>query len=278
VSTPLLIAQITDLHIKRRGQLAYGVVDTAGALERCVAALNALRPRPAIVVVSGDLVDTGHPEEYEQLLHLLRPLELPLAVLPGNHDDRTSMRRAFPDQSYAAADGPLDTHLVIGGVDLFLLDSHVPGQPHGGLSESTLAWLEDGLAGEPRRPALLFLHHPPFVAGIWHMDRQNLMNAAALGEVVRRHRRVRMVAAGHVHRSVLTQFAGVPATICPAPNHAVDLDLGRLGEPSFRIEPPGFHLHAWFDDDASGRLVTHLVGIGEFRGPYPFFDAQGHLL
>ena len=38
------IAQISDLHIKPPGQLAYGRVDTAKALERCVAALNAFVP------------------------------------------------------------------------------------------------------------------------------------------------------------------------------------------------------------------------------------------
>jgi 3',5'-cyclic AMP phosphodiesterase CpdA len=38
---PVHIAQISDLHIKPPGSLAYGKVDTAKALERCVAA----RPR-----------------------------------------------------------------------------------------------------------------------------------------------------------------------------------------------------------------------------------------
>lgn len=46
------------LHIKAPGELAYGKVDTAAALTRCVAALNALTPRPDLVVISGDLVDT----------------------------------------------------------------------------------------------------------------------------------------------------------------------------------------------------------------------------
>lgn len=94
--------------------------------------------------------------------------------------------------------------------------------------------------------------------------------------VLRRHKRVRLVAAGHVHRAVTTSFAGVPATICPAPNHAVDLDLAASRPPSFRIEPPAFHLHAWFADE--GRLVTHHVPIGDFDGPHPFFDASGRLL
>jgi 3',5'-cyclic AMP phosphodiesterase CpdA len=108
------------------------------------------------------------------------------------------------------------------------------------------------------------------------MDRQNLLNADALADVIRKHPQVKLVAAGHVHRATFTQFAGVPATICPAPNHAVALDLAELIEPSFAVEPPGFHLHAWFADE--DRLVTHLVPIGSFDGPHPFFDKDGRLL
>ncbi len=275
---PVLIAQISDLHIKRPGERAYGVVDTADALERCIAALNGLRPRPAMVVASGDLVDTGSEEEYRHLQHLLRSLELPLVVLPGNHDSRVRLRRAFPDQPFASQDGAANTLVTVEGLDLVLLDSSVPGQPHGELDRDTLAWLEKTLASEPSAPAVLFLHHPPFQAGIWHMDRQNLLDPGPLARMVERHRRARLVAAGHVHRVVLTEFAGVPATICPAPNHAVDLDLGHAREPSFRIEPPGLHLHAWFAGEKYGRVVTHFVPIGDFAGPHPFFGADGKLL
>ena len=54
-------------------------------------------------------------------------------------------------------------------------------------------------------------------------------------------------------------FAGVATTICPAPNHAVDLDLAQLREPSFKVEPPAFHLHSWFPGEGFGSLVTHQV-------------------
>ena len=48
-SKPVHIAQISDLHIKPPGSLAYGRVDTARALERCVAALTQLDPAPDFV-------------------------------------------------------------------------------------------------------------------------------------------------------------------------------------------------------------------------------------
>src|SRR5207244_1770428 len=105
---PILIAQISDLHIKAPGALAYGRVDTAGALARCVAALNEFRPRPDLVVISGDLADTPTAEEYEHLKRLLAPLELAMTGLPGNHDSRQLMRAAFPDEPYTASSGALN--------------------------------------------------------------------------------------------------------------------------------------------------------------------------
>src|SRR6266498_5930815 len=201
---PVHIAQISDLHIKPPGSLAYGRVDTAKALERCVAALNEFDPAPDFVVISGDLADTPTAEEYQYLKRLLAPLKLPFGGIPGNHDSRELMRAAFPSACYAFVSGPLNQKIGVAGLDLLLLDSSVHRKPHGELDGPTLQWLDGMLASSPDRPALLFLHHPPFKAGIWHMDRQNLLNAADLAPIVRRHPRVQLIATGHVHRATLT--------------------------------------------------------------------------
>ena len=275
---PVRIAQISDLHIKPPGSLAYGRVDTGKALERCVVALNEFQPAPDFVVISGDLADTPTVEEYQYLKRLLAPLKLPFAGIPGNHDSRELMRAAFPSASYAFASGPLNQRIEAGELDLLLLDSSVHGKPHGELESSTLSWLDEALASSSNRPALVFLHHPPFKAGIWHMDRQNLFNVSEFEAVIRRHPHVQLIATGHIHRAALTMFAGVPTTICPAPNHAVDLDLAELRAPSFKVEPPAFHLHTWFPGEGFGTVVTHQVPIGTFDGPHPFFGPDGKLL
>jgi 3',5'-cyclic-AMP phosphodiesterase len=275
---PVLVAQISDLHVKRPGEVAYSHVDTATALSRCIEELNRFRPRPSMVVISGDLVDTPTAEEYDHLRILLASLELPFLAIPGNHDERALMRAALPDQPYAQSNGALNIFSRLGDLDLVLIDSSVPGEPYGELDTTTLTWLEDTLAASKTHPALVFLHHPPFITGIDHMDRQNLRNAHELAAVLLRHERARLLAAGHLHRATLALFAGVPATICPAPNHAVALDLEAKHPPSFKIEPPGFHLHAWFSGPSHGHVVTHFVPIGNFNGPHPFFASDGRLL
>jgi 3',5'-cyclic AMP phosphodiesterase CpdA len=275
---PIIVAQISDLHIKPPGSLAYAKVDTAAALARCVAELNRCTRRPDIVVITGDLADTPRKEEYDHLAALLAPLALPVAALPGNHDDRALLRAAFPRQPYAPSGGALNSVRAIGDLDVVLIDSSVPDASHGELDADTLRWLDATLAASATRPALLFLHHPPFVTGIAHMDVQNLRNAGDLAAVLRRRPRARLVAAGHVHRAILTTFAGIAATICPAPNHAVALDLDARLPPSLRVEPPAFHLHVWFPGEGFGSVVTHHVPIGDFDGPHPFFGADGRQL
>jgi len=275
---PLLIAQISDLHIKPPGELTSGRVDAAADFTRCIAELNRFRPRPDLVVISGDLVDSPLKGSYDHLVRLLPPLEIPFTAIPGNHDDRTLMRAALPDKHYARASGALNSVRALGDLDIVLIDSTVPGEPHGELDAATLTWLDATLGASSTRPALLFLHHPPFITGIEHMDVDNLRNGADLAAILRKHERVQLLAMGHVHRATATTFAGVQATICPAPNHAVALDLDAHMPSAFTIEPKAFHLHAWFPGDGFGNVVTHWVPIGDFPGPYPFFDSAGNFI
>ena len=101
----MLVAQISDTHIKLPGQLAYGRVGTAAMLQRCVADVCGLDPQPDLIVMSGDLVDSGHPGEYAWLKTLIAPLRQPVIVVPGNHDERETMRAAFFGDGYFPAQG-----------------------------------------------------------------------------------------------------------------------------------------------------------------------------
>ena len=171
--------------------------------------------------------------------------QAPFAAIPGNHDRRNPMRKAFPDPTYGAAECPLNATRAVRGLDVVLVDLTIADAPHGELDAETLVWLDRTLAVSATRPALLFLHHPPFDTGIVYTDTMRLRNADALAAVLRRHPRALLVAAGHVHRAAQTVFAGISATICPAGEQAVTLAFEPRWPEVFQIEPPAFHLHAW---------------------------------
>src|SRR5262245_9072071 len=101
----MIIAQISDMHIRAPGQLAYRRVDTAAFLARAVDHVLRMTPRPDAVIATGDLVDAGQPEEYRHLRDLLAPLPMPLYLIPGNHDERGALLREFGDHAYLPRNG-----------------------------------------------------------------------------------------------------------------------------------------------------------------------------
>jgi len=266
----MLIAQITDFHIKARGKIAYRVVDTASCLASAVAAVAALDPKPDIIVATGDLTDFGRPEEYELLRELLAPLKQPIYLIPGNHDERDALRRAFRGDGYFPASGDLNYTVEDQPLRLVALDTVIPFESGGRLAAESLAWLDRTLAAGPDRPTIIIMHHPPFSTGIAHMDRINLVNADAFAAVLARHPQVERVLCGHLHRSIQVRLGRhAIASTSPSTAHQVALDLSANGPSVFVMEPPGYHLHLW--RPATG-IVTHTAVIGRYAGPYPFYE------
>jgi len=272
----MLIAQITDLHVKAPGRLAYRHVDTAAMLSRAVETLAALDPAPDVVLATGDLVDLGTAEEYAHLRALLAPLRAPVLPIPGNHDDRTALAAAFADSPWLPRGGGFLQYAVEDWpVRLIGLDTVIPGLGAGRLCGERLAWLDARLAEATRRPTVLFMHHPPFRTGIAHMDAIGLDGASGLADVVRRHPQAERVLCGHVHRPVQARFAGTIASIAPSVAHQVALDLGPAGPGALVMEPPGLQLHLWAEGEG---IVSHTLPIGDFGGRRPFFDEEGRLI
>lgn len=269
------IAQITDTHIKLPGKLAYGVVDTADYLRKAVQRLNEQQPRPDLVVMTGDLVDSGDPREYAHLREILAPLEIPFILVAGNHDERQALRTAFHDHDYLPSTGFL--HYVIEdkyALRIIGLDTVIPGSGAGELCEERLQWLSDQLAAQPDRPTLVLMHHPPFQCGIAHMEKVGLMGIDELADVVRPHTQVQALLCGHLHRTIFTTVGGRPTICSISTAHQVALDLVTDSPGGFCMEPAGFMMLRWKD----GELLSHSVLVNHFPGPYPFYDAQGKLL
>jgi 3',5'-cyclic-AMP phosphodiesterase len=268
----VLIAQLTDTHVTAPGKLAYGVVDTPACLARAVAEIEALRPRPDVVVLTGDLVDKGVPEEYAHLRALLAPLSMPRFAIPGNHDSREGMREAFAADGYLPREGYLDFTVEDWPLRLVALDTLVPGEAGGALCEERLRWLAQTLAAAPDRPSIVLMHHPPFRTALAAMDRIGLAGSAELAEIVRAHPSVARILCGHLHRAIDCRFAGTIAGTAPSTAHQLLLDL-QPGSPAsyFVMEPPGYQLHRW---DEAGGLVTHTAVVGAYPGPYPFTGVE----
>ncbi len=284
----MLIAQLTDTHIKPKGRLAYQRVDTAAYLRRSVSHLLGMPQQPDVVVVTGDLVDQGLPEEYAHLRELLAPLRQPVLLIPGNHDDRQAMRthlvgvhgwHSAGERARAEAlpsPGFWQFNLKAPGWPLRIigLDTVLIGESAGELCVERLAWLREQLSDDRNTPTLILMHHPPFKTGIGHMDEIGLTGAAAFNQLVSEHPQVELILCGHLHRTIRATVGGRACMTAPSTAHTVRLDLDPLARALFCLEPSGYLLH-W---TVGQGVVSHHVSAGEYPGPFPFFEESGALI
>lgn len=264
----MLIAHISDLHLRAPGVLYQGLVDSNADAARVVAHLNALDPQPDLILLTGDVVDEGQAAEYATARDLLGRLRAPVFAIPGNHDAWPAFADAVAGQDGLPARGPF--HYVVpdrGPVRIVALDVTVPGKHHGDVTPEAADWLAATLAQAPDRPTLIMMHQPPFACGIPYLDPYLCRNGDRLAAIVTRHSNVERVLCGHVHRAMQLRFAGTIACSAPSTTTSIALQLRPDAKPASYQEPPGFLLHDWRSDTG---LITHHCLVGDFPGPHPF--------
>jgi 3',5'-cyclic AMP phosphodiesterase CpdA len=256
----LLIAQITDTHIRANGARAFGAqVDTSARLARAVHFLQQLDPRPDVILATGDLVDTGHPDDYAHLVSLLAPLDAPIFPIPGNHDARGSLRDSFAEARRRAPGKHIQYVIDDHPVRLIALDTLDDGRIGGRLCGERLAWIEGALA-QSDRPTILFMHHPPYDYGAQPNDDMHCAGADTLARLVAAHGNVVAVLCGHLHRWTVTRWAGTVACTAPATAPVLQLNLHGRSPDGWVESPPMIGLHLW--REAAG-LVSHAIDVDE---------------
>lgn len=263
------IVHVSDLHIKSGRAFAFNAADSSTALERTVAHLAALKQPPDCIVISGDIAEHGDDDAYDFVRNALKPLTMPIYILPGNHDARETLRARLGDYCPAEPDmAPFLCYTVEDGpVRLVIADTSEPEQHFGRLHPSVAAWLEHVLAKRSYMPTMVFTHHPPFPSGMGIMD-EPFVNGKAFSRILARNLQTTFHC-GHLHRGLATLWEGVPAVICPPLVMRIDLDLSPEGGDAFFVDAPEYVLY----DYDKGRINAHFCTVpGDFpqSGPYSF--------
>lgn len=153
------------------------------------------------IVVKGDLTANGTVEEYEQFLDAYRGgLGDRMHHIRGNHD-------AYHGGSFADT-GPF--HIDLPGVRIAVIDTTVPGWSGGGVTATTLEWLDDMSSGCPTPVVVLGHHH------VWSPDSSqrpdgyfgvNPDDSERLVQVVANRPEIVGYFAGHTHRNRVRFFS-----------------------------------------------------------------------
>lgn len=212
-----VLIHVSDPHFLAGGALLGGSYDVQASFDRTLAAIRAVHPAPAAIVVTGDLADLGEPDAYRRLRAALEPVAAdrgtPIVWVAGNHDERPALRRELLDRE--PTEEPVTGVWELDGLRLIALDTSVPGWHHGDLDPGQLEWLAGLLAEPAPHGTLLAMHHPPLPSHLPLFDILELRHQDELAEVIR-GTDVRGILAGHLHYSSHGVFAGVPVSVASA--------------------------------------------------------------
>lgn len=254
----MLIAQITDVH------LGFEPNNPAEfnrkRLDQTLRTLISTRPQPDLLLVTGDLADTGDDGvSYRRLKSALAGCPFPVWFCVGNHDMREPFRHYFP--KIPVANGFIQYAIEDYPLRILMLDTLEEGRHSGNFCEARAAWLAERLAEQPERPTILVLHHPPIETGLSCMtENPDAHWVRRLREIVSRSPNVVAMLCGHLHRTVTTQWAGTTLVVCPSTAPQVALDLDHIdperpdGRPMIVADSPGYALHYWNGDS----LISHF--------------------
>ncbi len=153
----MVIAQISDMHLRDDGVLLKQKVDTEAALEAAIAHINGWDRAPDVVLGTGDLVQKAVRQDYSNFRSKLDRLKAPYYVITGNHDDRALMRETFGDLGYLPEEGAFLQYVIDDfPLRLIALDTLIEGENAGEICAERRAWLAERLDEAQDQPTFIF--------------------------------------------------------------------------------------------------------------------------
>ncbi len=161
------------------------VGDTHGKSE-FVQAIRGKEKDAEFIVHLGDFTPSGTKDQYLTFLQAVRSMEMPVFVVPGNHDVKHNGAAWFKKFF-----GPANYSFSIGKMKYVFCDTSSMD-----IDSKTLAWLAGELSGKETK--LLFMHVPPVdPRGKGHCL-INEKNSQKLLQLIKQHQ-VKAVFTGHIH-------------------------------------------------------------------------------
>jgi 3',5'-cyclic-AMP phosphodiesterase len=250
------VAQITDMHLGAERGARLAGMDTDASLALVVAMVKGAARKPDLILATGDLSMDGSAASYRRVREVLDDFQVPWFWLPGNHDDAAVMRATLSDTD------AMVRSVLIGGWQIILLDSTVPGRVGGSLGTDELQQLDALLRERPAAHALVCLHHQPVPIGCAWLDEQKVVDAAQLLALLDGHPHVRGVLWGHVHQEFERRMGNFD--LLSAPSTCIQFAAGSA---RFRLAAlaPGMR---WLELHADGRIDTQVQRVQGFSLEY----------
>jgi len=251
------LVQISDSHLFNNCEERLLGMDTCASFQSVVKlayaqAQTAQRPLAA-VLATGDIAQDCHPNSYDFYAQQAACFNAPILWLPGNHDCVDYMQGQL-DQSVNAV-SPCIFHQ--GNWSIIMLDSSIPNDVPGFLTNETLEYLKCQLEAYPQQNIMVCLHHQPIPMGSKWLDGVGLQNPEPLWQLLQDQPQVKALVWGHVHQELEVVHQGVrcfsvPSTCIQFKPKSAEFALDNVS--------PGYR---WFDLYPNGDIESQVSRVQE---------------
>jgi Icc protein len=200
---PKLI-QISDCHIDDE-HLAMGVNSTKN-LAKIVQKISKLNFDA--LLISGDLTHNGTLNSYNILKKILSPINQPIFVITGNHDNFQNLTQVFNDNLFKT--------FKLGDWEIVSINSVQALKTSGFVSKKNLQQLDKLLSQSNSKYIIVVLHHPIVPMNSTWDDKLSLENPQDLFKILDKHSKIHAVLFGHSHESAHFLHTGFDIISCPS--------------------------------------------------------------
>ena len=224
------IIQITDLHINTANEPVKGI-DTRANFKKTIK--ETLSLKPDMLVLTGDLsLHSGSAEVYQWIKNELEVANIKnYRIIGGNHDNIAILAEVFGLQDDVYDD---ELYYFI-EPDFFFLDT-----AKGYCNSIQLEWFKDRIDSLEVQVPIIFMHHPPFKAGVPHMDKSYAFLQSDIFKDICLQSRIRpYVFCGHYHNEITLIEEGISVFITPSTYLQIGKDSDKFEidhkVPAYRI-------------------------------------------
>jgi len=227
------ILQFTDPHLHESLDGTLLGLNTHQSLARVIEQAKKEDPSPDAVLATGDISQDYSLASYQKFHRWMETFDCPFRWCPGNHDEKVLMT------SVASFGSASSQTLELGDWLILMLDTSVPGEVPGNLTEYQFDLAKKTFQQHPNHHILVAFHHQPVSMGSLWIDEQKIANGEKLVTLARQYPQVKALLWGHVHQEHHEQIGNLhmistPSTCVQFKPRAVDFTLDTLG-PGYRV-------------------------------------------
>lgn len=188
----MLLLFLTDLHTGLEGEYPHDIDLRQNFLDVLRATS---RHQYDYLVLGGDLcLKNGNADIYQWQKEKLDELGVPYFIVPGNHDDQKILSQVFSHLSLTT-ESEIYSHKILNNHSVLFLDT-----ARGFMSDTQKAWLRKKLKELDSEQLVIFMHHPPSLMQVPHMDHNYaLRDRSEVLELFKETDKSKLIFCGHYH-------------------------------------------------------------------------------